>query len=117
MADDTQTYTLAKPVGQGSWGGYGYTIEGDKPPVFVPGPGSDPFAAGRLVNKGEGYEIDWDAIYEMLWEDRAIIGLSAVIGIGVYSVMQEPEKYGPPLAQFAQAIAEAIKGIGEVIPG
>jgi len=64
-----------------------------------------------------GYEIDWDLVKQWAWGDRMLIAGSVALGLGAYSVMQEPEKYGPPIAQLFSALAEAIKGIGEVIPG
>ena len=64
-----------------------------------------------------GYEVDYDLLKQWLWEDRMLIAGSVALGLGAYSVIQEPERYGPPIAQLFSALAEAIKGIGEVIPG
>jgi len=116
----TEWQNGVKPVGQGSWGGYGTDFPSGytgKEGIPISGPGSDPFAEGRTIQSSEGVEVDWALLKEVLWEDRFLFAGATLASILAYLVIKDPVKYAQVLQALAVGISESIKGIGEVIPG
>lgn len=119
MTDETETFYGIKPVGQGSWGGYGTKFDGEGG-VYgetVPGPKEDPFAQGRTIEQSKGVEIDLALLKDYLWEDRFLISAAALSGIMAYLIVKDPVKYAAIAQALAVGISETVKGVGEVIPG
>ena len=104
--------SYVKPVGQGSWGPWGYDNG-----VFVPGRGRDPFAEGRTVERSKGYEIDWQLLKDWAIDYRFELGIALATGALVTLYIREPEKYGAVIQSFMHMVGEITKGVGEVIPG
>lgn len=119
MSENEWQYGI-KPVGQGSWGGYGTSFPAGhtgREGIPIAGPGKDPFAEGRNIQQSEGYEIDMELLKQVLWEDRFLFSAATIGAILTYLVIRDPQKYAQLIQALLMASAETVKGIGEVIPG